>query len=413
MRRDVRLIFSASVVVVAIFSAATSFGEQDQPAEWFTAWGTSQQGLSERSVTDVSVRMIARVTLPGEAVRVRLDNTYGEVPLEISSAFVGERMRDAVLLPGTNRQLYFEGLPKVIIPSGGTVYSDPVSMNVAVFQELAVSLYVPGERLFASQHRGARVTSYLTEDNFGDFAHDEAGTFFTRSITSTYWLKAVDVLSTESRGTIVAFGDSITDGSCVVADGYHRWEDWLGVRLNLKPDDRAVGHLYTGIVNEGIGGNTVTFDGLQPSPVSEPGVHRLDRDVLSHSGVTHVVLFMGTNDIRREASADQVISGMQEIMERVKAEGLSIIGATIIPRHNRRAVDDNTGWRPDKTRTRNIVNAWMRTEADFDALLDFDEVVRDPEDPNRIRPVFDCDGIHPSPRGYYEMAQSIPLHLFR
>jgi lysophospholipase L1-like esterase len=165
-------------------------------------------------------------------------------------------------------------------------------------------------------------------------------------------------------------------------------------------------------VNEGIGGNTVTREALQPPPDSTPGIERLERDVLSHEGVTDVVLFMGTNDVRRGASAAQVIAGLSLIAERVKARGLKIFGATMIPRHNVPPMGTNTGWNDAKTAIRREVNQWMRTRAPFDGVLDFDGVVRDPEKADSIAAPFNCDGIHPTPRGYYEMGKSIPLDLF-
>jgi lysophospholipase L1-like esterase len=165
------------------------------------------------------------------------------------------------------------------------------------------------------------------------------------------------------------------------------------------------------MVNEGISGNTVTRD-LDPPPASTPGIDRLERDVLSHSGVTHVVLFMGTNDIRRDASAEQVIAGMRNIIFRVKAARIKIIGATIIPRHNRPPVPGNTGWDDAKTAIRNEVNHWMRTRAPFDDVIDFDQVVADPDNPDLIHAPFNCDGVHPSPMGYYMMGKSVDLSIF-
>lgn len=168
------------------------------------------------------------------------------------------------------------------------------------------------------------------------------------------------------------------------------------------------------MINEGIGGNTVTRENLQPAPDSPPGVERLERDVLSHHGVTDVVLFMGTNDLRREAPAAQVIAGLLDIATRVKARGLRTVGVTIVPRHNRPAVEGNTGWNDTKSQRRRDVNRWIRTEAPFDAVIDFDQVVQDPTNPDLLYPPFNCgDGVHPSPRGYFEMGRSVRLELFR
>jgi lysophospholipase L1-like esterase len=250
----------------------------------------------------------------------------------------------------------------------------------------------------------------VTAGGAGDLTAEEAAKPFTGTTTSMFWLKSIDVSSFTSTGAIVAFGDSITDGTCSTVDGHDRWEDLLAVRLVLNDNNHGA---HKAVVNEGIGGNTITRENLQPPPDSSPGVERLDRDVLSHHGVTHVVLFMGTNDIRRNAPAAQVIAGMQDIVKRVKARGLKIVGVTIIPRHNRPPAENNTGWDAAKTQVRNEVNQWMRTRKPFDALIEMDAAVRDPKNPDLIYPPFNCgDGIHPSPRGYFEMGKSVPLDLF-
>ena len=399
--------------VLAVLLASGLIALQQRPASsesWTTVWSTSQQTLGSTTITNATVRMIARVSGSGESVRIRLDNTFGTSPLDIGKAYIGQRMRGATLTPGSNQQAFFNRSASVTIPPGGSVQSDPVAMPVLARQDLAVSLYVPGVDVRPSQHGRALVTSYVSANSSGDMAADETRTPFTGTTTSMFWLKAIDVVSSSSMGTIVAFGDSITDGSCSTLNAHDRWEDWLAVRLAL--DDTSGDGMHKAIVNEGIGGNTVTRENFQPPPTSTPGIERLERDVLSHHGVTHVMLFMGTNDIRREASAAQVIAGMQDIIERVKARGLKIIGVTIIPRHNRAAAGTNTGWNPTKTQVRNDVNEWMRTRAPFDGVIDFDAVVRDPANPDLIYPPFDCDGVHPTPRGYYEMGKSVPLTLF-
>ncbi len=166
------------------------------------------------------------------------------------------------------------------------------------------------------------------------------------------------------------------------------------------------------VVNEGIGGNTVTRQ-VTPPPDSTPGTERLDRDVLAHAGVSHVVVFMGTNDIRREASAEQVIDGLKDIVARVKARGLKAVGVTIVPRHNVAAAAGNTGWNAAKTKVRNDVNAWIRGSGTFDGVIDFDRVVRSPENPDLLSVTYNCgDGIHPSSLGYFQMGKSVDLNLF-
>jgi lysophospholipase L1-like esterase len=406
----VRIVFFA---VIASFIGVGIVTSQQAGGRWITAWGTSQNGLAKEPISNATVRMIARVTIPGDAVRIRIDNGFGTTPLSIGKAYVGQRTRGAVVAPGSNRPVTFKGAPDVSVPPGGSVTSDPVPMKVIARQDLAVSLFVREAGVRASQHGGAQVTSYMSANDAGDVTAEESAKPFTRTTTSMLWLKSIDVSSTTSTGAIVAFGDSITDGTCTTLDGHDRWEDFLAVRLAEQALTRGTPLAHKAIVNEGIGGNTITREGLQPAPDSPPGLERLERDVLSHHGVTHVVLFMGTNDFRRGASTQQVMAGMQEIAKKIKAKGMKSIGVTIIPRHNRPPQEDNTGWNPERTKMRNEVNQWLRSKSPFDALIDFDKVVQDPADPNLIFAPFNCDdGIHPTPLGYYNMAKSIPLKLF-
>jgi lysophospholipase L1-like esterase len=291
-----------------------------------------------------------------------------------------------------------------------------VSLAVRAQQDLAVSMHIRDTGVRPSQHTNAAVTSYRSVDGSGDVTANEGTTLFEMTTTATWWLKAIDVLSPTSPGTIVAFGDSITDGTCSTLDAHDRWENVLSVRLGLEHERQGRGARdgLKAVINEGIGGNTITREGLSPPPDSTPGLERLGRDVLSHHGVSDVVLFMGTNDIRRGATAASVIEGTAAIVKQVKAKGIRIVGATIIPRHNVAPTPTNTGWNQDKTRIRNEVNQWIRTKAPFDDVIDFDKVVRDPVNPDLLVPEFNCgDGIHPSPLGYYEMGRSIDLGLFR
>ena len=411
-----RLWVAVSIGMAMTASEIVAVQQRPPSSRWITAWATSQQTLGMTTVTEATVRMIARVTIPGDAVRVRLDNTFGKTPLIVSTARIGQRIQGAALAAGSNRSITFDRSASITIPPGGTVTSDPVPMTVLGQQDLAVSLYIAGANVQPSQHTDAKVTSYLTAARAGDKSADETAAPFVTTTTSTFWLKSIDVSSATagipaSPGSIIAFGDSITDGTCSTLDAHDRWEDWLSVRLGLAG---GRGQGYKAVVNEGIGGNTVTRENLQPAPDSPPGLERLDRDVLSHQGVTDVIVFMGTNDIRRNAPATQVIAGLQELITRIKAKRLLVAGVTIIPRHNRPAADTNTGWDEAKTAVRHDVNQWIRTKAPFDRVIDFERAVQDQENADLIAPAFNCgDGIHPSPRGYYEMGRAVGLDLFR
>lgn len=397
-----------AVVMVGFFADLRAGA---QARKWVTAWATSQQALGEARISNATVRMIARVTLSGDAIRVRLDNTFGANALRIGRASGAVRIQGAAVAAGSSRPITFSGSPSVTIPVGGSVWSDAVSMPVLAQQDLAISLFIPDADVRPSQHTRAVVTSYRTGDGSGDRAAEEAGTAFTTTTSETWWLKAIDVETVPSSGAIVAFGDSITDGTCTTLDAHDRWVDVLSIRLDTMAQVGAIAP--RSVVNEGIGGNTVTRNGLTPAPDSPPGLERLERDALSHHGVTDVVIFMGTNDIRREATAAAVKAGLADIVSKVRAAGFRAIGVTIVPRHNVAAAAGNSGWNDAKTAIRREVNDWIRRSGSFDRVLDFDAVVRDPDHPNRLQPRFNCgDGIHPSPAGYFALGRSIDLALF-
>jgi lysophospholipase L1-like esterase len=376
---------------------------------WVTAWATSQQGLGPAKISNATVRMVARVTVPGESVRVRLDNTFGTAPVVFGKATIGLRVRGPALAAGLVRPLTFGGKDQVTVAAGATVESDAVALHVDALQDVAVSLFVPDADVQPSQHNNAQVTSYLTDNGAGDQSGSQDGKPFTGKTTSMLWLKSIDVSPASRAGTIVAFGDSITDGTCSTLDAHDRWEDVLAQRIALR---KKVTHA---VINEGIGGNTATSGPNMKPPLNSPaGVDRLDRDVLSHAGVTHVVLFLGTNDIRREAPADQVIAGMKDIIARVKQKGIKIIGVTIIPRDSTVPGISDTGWNDAKSKIRNEVNDWIRKQAGFDAVIDFDKLVRDQSNPDIINVAYDCsDGVHPSPAGYFLLGKSVDLGLFK
>jgi len=351
--------------------------------------------------------MIARVTVPGDRIRVRLDNTFGPAPVTFGNASIAPRARGPALAAGLVKPLTFSGKGSVTVPAGASIQSDPIALHVDAQQDVAVSLFVADANTQPSQHNGALATSYLTENGAGDQTASQDGKSFTGTTSAMWWLKSIDVQPTSPATAIVAFGDSITDGTCTTIDAHSRWEDVVAQRLSLQD---AVRH---SVVNEGIGGNTVTAANLQPAANSPPGIDRLDRDVLSHAGVSHVVLFMGTNDIRREASANQVIGGIKDIIARVRARGIKIIGATIIPRHSVVPGVADTGWNAAKTQIRNQVNDWIRKQAGFDAVIDFDKVVRSAADPDLLTVAYNCgDGIHPSEIGYFQMGKSVDLGVF-
>ena len=393
----------AAGICLLVFGPALGGNAQAKKAGWIVAWASSMQGLAQNvAPTNATIRMVARPSIGGDSVRVRLENTFGTEPLTIGAASVTLRARLSGLVDGSNRELTFGGSPSITIPAGGKIMSDQVKFGLQAWQDVAVSLYLSGANVPITAHNGAVTTSYLTASGAGNHVGESSGANFTATTTSMYLLSSVEVYTSAPQGAIVAFGDSITDGTCSTLDAHDRWEDVLGLRLLL---DRGPGWA---VVNEGIGGNTVTRKNLDPPPASPPGTERLERDALAHSGVTHVIVFEATNDIRRGASAADVIAGLQDIISRIKTAKLKVIGATIIPRQG------SMGWDPAMTAVRNAVNDWIRHRAGFDAVIDFDKVVADPANPDTIAPAYNCgDSIHPDPFGYFTMGRSIDLKIFK
>ena len=403
-RWAIKVLIAGIFLVAFVLSTASSVAAQ----QWVASWGSSLQGSSpeEWTLTDATIRLIARSTISGDRVRVRLENTFGEDPLTIGAVSIGLQNIGPSLVSDSNRTVQFNGSSTVTIPAGEYVVSDAVTLIVQAEQGLAVSLFIPGSDVRSSIHRGALTTSYVTESARGDQTANSDGEVYSKTTPSMHWLSAVEIFSSTARGAVVAFGDSITDGSCATTDGHDRWEDVLYTRLL-----DATGRARLGMINAGIGGNTA----IRVPPVgSIPGVERLDRDVFSLAGVTHVIVFLGTNDIRRNATADQVIAGLDEIVGRAKTRGLKVIAATIIARNPlpRRGLPPELGFGAERNTDRHAVNQWIRVNENLDAVLDFDAVVRDPIDRNLINSIYDCDGIHPNVFGYAAMGRSIDLSLF-
>jgi lysophospholipase L1-like esterase len=394
----------AGTLFLALLTPASA---QNAGPNWVAAWATSQQGLSDAKISNATLRLIARVTGPGDALRVRLDNTFGKSAVTFAHASVAPRVRGAAVAMGLVKPLSFGGKGSVTIPAGATVESDAVALRVDAQQDIAVSIFVSGADVQPSQHNNAVVTSYMTENGAGDQTETADAKPFSKTTTAMFWLKGIDVRPSGSASAIVAFGDSITDGTCTTLDAHDRWEDVVAQRLALQ-------NARLSVVNEGIGGNTLLGDARYDPPMnSPPGVERLERDVLSHAGVSHVVLFEGTNDIRRGAQAEAIMAGMKIIIARVKEKGIKIIGATIIPRHSVVPGVADTGWNDQKNKVRARVNEWIRKDAGFDAVLDFDRVVKSTANPDLIEQAYNCgDGIHPSPIGYFQMGKSVDLAVF-
>ena len=360
---------------------------------------------------DATVRDVLTVTAGGTSLRVRLSNPFGATPLVARSVWVGlQPTTDSpALRPGSDHRATFRHARTVTVPAGGSVWSDPVPLPVRPGDHVAIRVYAPGAPIDDHTFPPPQTDtpgSFLSTAS-GDAGGDERGTAFGAFQPGTvWWVDAISGMSPD-RGTIVTLGDSITDGYHADGGG-PRWTDVLAERINALPPGQRLS-----VANAGISGNTVS---VQPNPYDAtgqccgpPAPQRLDRDVLSLPGVRDVLLLEGTNDIgggtyAPPASAQQVIGAMEGIIARVHAAGHRIIGATILPMCNAAG--------SAKEQTRLAVNAWIRTSGQFDAVLDFDSVLRDPSDPTVINPPWDHDCYHPNAAGDQVLGQSIDLSVF-
>lgn len=383
------------------------------PEGWIASWSAAQQvpeqqnALPYEAMQNATLRQIVHLSAGGSAVRVHLSNAFGQAPLHLRAAHVALAASPAspAIVPKTDHALTFDGQGEVTIPPGAEYLSDPVAMPVAALSNLAVSIYYNDLPAQQTGHPGSRATSYIVRGN-ATGAENMATTW---RFEHWYVLAAVDV---ESRGaTVVAFGDSITDGHGSTNNGNDRWPDQLARRLNV-----AGAVCSYGVANFGIGGNHLLTDGLGPNALA-----RVDRDVLAPAGARWVVVLEGVNDlggltIHAEATAEaheqlvqRILAAYRQIVERAHARGLKVYGATITPYTGSDYYHPGAASELD----RQTINQWIRTPGHFDAVIDFDAVVCDPMHPERLQPAFDCgDHLHPSPAGYKAMAEAIPASLF-
>ena len=401
-----RLSVGLLCLMLGVGSAAA---QVSAPTErWVGAWASSQQvpepnnALPAGALDDATLRQIVRLTQGGSQVRVRVSNVFGVTPLVITSARVARPVAidGAAIDPETDRALSFAGRPGVTIPAGAEVTSDPLALEVSALDSLAVSLHFESTPSIQTSHPGSRATSYVARgDRTGAADLPDA-----LRVDHWYNLSGVDVPGGGDRVAIAVIGDSITDGYGVTANSNRRWTDGFAERLQASPATARFS-----VLNHGLGGNRVLLDGLGPNALA-----RFERDVLGQTGVGYFIIMEGVNDLgglTRERSAPpqqhadlvhSVTAAYAQMVERARARGIVAIGATITP------FSGSDYYRPpaETEASRNTINAWIRTPGHFDAVIDFDAVMRDPGNPSRLRPEVDNDGLHPSIAGYQTMADA-------
>jgi lysophospholipase L1-like esterase len=365
--------------------------------------------LSAEDLTDATLRQIVHLSLGGDTLRLRVSNVFGTEPLQVASIHIAKPLSSAApeIVPGTDTPLTFNGHPDVTVPAGAAYLSDPILFPAPPHANIAISLYLERPPAQQTSHPGARADSYLVHGNKVS-APDAPG---AKTFRHWFLIAGVDVLASRNAAAVVILGDSITDGRGSTPNGNDRWPDLLANRFHEELPDRSLG-----VLNHAIGGGRVLNDGLGPSVLA-----RFDRDVLAQAGVRYLILFEGINDIgtfdhdgtKPQAAHDALVRALTDafaqIVERAHSAGIKVYGATLTPFVGTEAYAPT----PISEADRAAVNAWIRAPGHFDAVLDFDAVLRDPAKPDRLAEAYDSgDHLHPSPAGHEAIAGSIPLALF-
>ncbi|MFI9219335.1 SGNH/GDSL hydrolase family protein [Streptomyces werraensis] len=377
----------AAVILQPSPAPAHAAGQRDD----VVTWAASADRMGE-ATADRSYRLIVRTSVAGTDLRIRLSNAFGDRPVSFDSAYAGLRAEGAALVRGSNRRLTFGRARSVTVPAGKSVLSDPLPGRLPAGSDLVVSIHTPDAAGPATGHGMAMQTSYAAQ---GDHTAEAGAEAWTDTIGSWFYLDAVSVRPEAGTGAVVALGDSITDGWQSTTDLNRRWPDYLARRLQKATTP------LKGVANAGISGNKVLTDGAGQSALD-----RLDRDVLSHPGVRTVVLFEGVNDLKAHTgvTAQDLIAGYRQIADRAHKAGTCVVGATVAP------FKGWSEWDPAAEAVRQEVNTYIRTSGDYDAVTDFDRVLRSPYDPERLLPVFDGgDHLHPNDKGMQAMADAVDL----
>ncbi|MEJ8821110.1 SGNH/GDSL hydrolase family protein [Variovorax humicola] len=402
--RRVLLAVATSICLSGVIGGSTAWALWSDEV-WVVTWAAGPHAGNEfapytQFAAQTTLRQIVRVSSGGTRVRVRLSNESGSQPLVIGAAHVGLRSSGAGVVPASDRLLTFGGANSVTIPAGAPALSDPVTLDVPAQSDLAVSIYLPNAVTAGTRHYFSLQTNYLSQ--FGDYTGMPVPPV-SSTVQSYFFLTAVDVLSVTGASAVAVLGDSITDGYRSTTDANRRWTNVLTERLQAA-------RIPVAVANEGISANRVVRNVTGASAIT-----RFDRDVLAQAGVKYAIVLEGINDIGLGAlasaepvTADQLIAGYRQLIARAHQKGVRIFGATLPP------FEGAGYYSAEGEGKRQAVNNWIRTSGEYDAVIDFDQAIRDPGHPSRLRPLYDSgDHLHPNDAGYRAMGQAIVLQLFQ
>ena len=373
--------------------------------QWVGTWSTAPQLVEAGNMppspglTNNSLRQVIRVSIGGDTLRVRFSNEFSTGAVTMKSVHIAVSNGGTTVNVSTNKELKFDGNSEITMNAGVTVTSDPIAFNVTPRMDLAITIYYGQTSTTVTGHPGSRTTSYILAGN------TPATTDFTGAVTTDHWynINTIDVLAPSTAACVAILGNSITDGRGSTTNMQNRWPDIFSESL-LK--DTSTQHV--GVLNLGIGGNCVLSGGLGPT-----GVSRYDRDILNQQGVRWAIIFEGVNDIggvttatAATSIANELIDAYKQMIVKAHSRNVRIYGGTILPFHG------HGYYNKYSELCRNTVNQWIRTKGNYDGCIDFDKVMRNPQDTTRLMSTYQNDGLHPDAAGYKRMGESIDLDLF-
>lgn len=377
----------------------------DTTKKWVGTWATAPQ-LVETSnmppspgLTNNSLRQVVRVSIGGDTLRVRFSNEFSTSSVTMKSVQIAVSTGGNTINVATNKELKFNGTSEVTMNAGVAVTSDPIAFNLTPRMDVAITIYYGQTSTTVTGHPGSRTTSYIIAEN------TTTTTDFTGAVTTDHWynINVIDVLAPSTAACVAILGNSITDGRGSTTNMQNRWPDVFSEAL-LR--DSSTQH--EGVLNLGIGGNSVLSGGLGPT-----GISRYDRDILNQQGVRWAIVFEGVNDIGgvRSASAatttaNNLIAAYKQMIVKAHTKNIRIYGGTILP------FKGNSYYNQYSEVCRNTVNQWIRTKGNYDGCIDFDKTMRNPQDTTRLVSTYQNDGLHPDAAGYKTMGESIDLNLF-
>jgi len=401
----------AALTLVAVGLAPLPADAQFRGREsnaWVSTWGASPSDPAD-ALDGQTIREHVRLSLGGDRIRIRLSNRFGAGDLQVGAVHVALHGTGSGTLPGSDRVVTFSDQPSFTIPKGAQVVSDEILLTVKALDEIAVSIFLPGDTGPLTIHQLGVSTTYISPA--GDFTASAVMPVETTSL-SRYLLSQVEVRRPAALA-VVTLGDSITDGFASTVDANRRWPDFLAERLRSQ-QMADPGMKPVAVVDEGISGNRLLHDIAGPN-----AQERFDRDVIAQSHVKWVTLLEGINDLGFPGSVEpnaprvtfrQIIGAYKQLIARAHAAKLKIYGCTLTPFEGTTFAGY---FAPDKEQVRQDVNSWIRNSGQFDAVIDFDKAIRDPSHPTRMLPAYDSgDHLHPNDLGYLVMANSVPLSLF-